>query len=210
MGTFKISLHPYHRRNVFEQMGVDDLIHKKIMCLCLCLLIVTACSNVADKNSKVKYVEDPVVTFQGDVIPVIEEVMKVHFPNDSNGDVFFEQATSYFDNDNSKVVFLFYQENAIEMNAFRKELEEKLGDKVIFKKAKYSPKLLSDTANEVRADVESIVEKGRALTVSYNPVDEVIEVEALLTDEQIADLKKKFGEEILRITNQEPERGIAL
>ncbi|WP_025676903.1 hypothetical protein [Paenibacillus massiliensis] len=148
--------------------------------------------------------------FQREVIPVIEEVMKTHFPNDPNGDVFFEQATSYFDNDNFKVVFLVYQEDTKEMIAFRKELEEKLGDKVLFKKARYSPKLLRDKAKEVTEYIESVVEKGRASTVSYDPVDEVIEIEALLTAEQIADLNKKFGAEILRITNQEPERSIAL
>lgn len=185
------------------------MIHKKIVRVFLCLLILTVCSKVADDNSRAEYVEDPIVAFQREVIPVLEEVMKKHLPNDPDGDNYSAQATHYFDNHNFKVVFLVYQEDTKEMTAIRKELEEQLGDKVVFKRAKYSPKYLRDTAKVVTEYVESIAEKGRAFSVSYNSVDEVIEMEALLMDEQIADLKKKFGEEILKITNNEPEQGIA-
>lgn len=141
------------------------------------------------------------------------DALNKQFPHDTNGDAYFAQATSYFDNDdvnNLKVVFLVYQENTKEMKALRKELEEKLGDKVVFKKAKYSPKVLSDMVKDVTDYVDTLTAEGKASSVGYNSVEEAIEIEAVLTDEQIYDLNNKFGAHILKITNEEPQEMIGL
>lgn len=169
------------------------------------MLMVTACSNVmAESSKKAAYKDDSVLAFQKEVIPVQEEIYHRYFPDASAEERFFSQAVSYFDNDNLKLVYMVYAMDTAEINDYFKDLKMKLGDKVVTKQAKYSPKYLQDTANEVAEYVHLICEKGHFFMVSYNPIDEVIDIEMLLTNQQIADLNSKFGADILRITNKEP------
>ncbi|NIK72102.1 MULTISPECIES: hypothetical protein [unclassified Paenibacillus] len=183
----------------------------RLTLILLGVLIFTACSNVmAESPKKAVYKDDPVLAFQKEVIPVQEEIYHRYFPDAAAEERFFSQAVSYFDNDNLKLVYMVYQLDSAEIKDYFKELKVKLGDKVAIKQARYSPKYLQDTANEVAEFVHLICEKGHSFTVSYNPIDEVIDIEMLLTLQQIADLYKKFDADILRITNKEPEPAIPL
>ncbi|WP_190861197.1 hypothetical protein [Paenibacillus arenilitoris] len=174
----------------------------------------------ADADSVAKAEWDKIVDFQREVIPVLEEVLIKQFPMkvnktgtptiDIDGDALLEQATSYFDNDdvnNLKIVFLVDKEDATEMMAIRKELEEKLGDKVVFKKAKHNPKVLRDMAKEVdeylHAKILSKYETQSAYSVGYNSREEVIDIRGKLTDEHIAELTQKFGADRLKIDPKE-------
>ncbi|MGM0884979.1 MAG: hypothetical protein ACQEXQ_28540 [Bacillota bacterium] len=174
----------------------------------------------ADADNVAKAEWDKIVDFQREVIPVLEEALIKQFPMkvnktgtptiDVDGEASLEQATSYFDNDdvnNLKVVFLVDKEDTTEMMAIRKELEEKLGDKVVFKKAKHNPKVLRDMAKEVdeylRAKILSKYETQSAYSVGYNSREEVIDIRGKLTDEHIAELTQKFGADMLKIDPKE-------
>ena len=173
----------------------------------------------ADAEEVAKEEFQKIVDFQKEVIPVVKVALIKQFPKKVNisetatvdtydGDAFIDQATYYFENDdvnNPKVVFLVDKEDKKEMKALRKELEEKLGEKVLFKKTKHNPKVLRDMTEEVAKYVATIVGEGKKSTVGYNSKEEAIKIEAKLTDEQIADLKHKFGADILNITNEEPQ-----
>ena len=159
----------------------------------------------ADNVEKAEW--DKIVDFQREVIPVLEDALNKQFPK-NDPDAFFDQADYYFENDdvnNLKVVFHVDKEDTEEMKALRKELEEKLGEKVIFKKATHNPKMLHDMSEEVAEYVDTMVEEGKSYSVGYNTEYEAIEIEAKLTDEQIANLEHKFGADILRITNKDPQ-----
>lgn len=208
------------------------MIFKKTMWISFCIMMLTACgdkpkdqevnlsvaqvkanhdaSTVTDKADADKVAKaewDKIVDFQREVIPVLEDAINKQFlKNDL--DAFLDQADYYFDNDdvnNLKVVFHVDKEDTKEMKALRKELEEKLGEKVIFKKAKHNPKVLHDLTKVIADYVVTINEKGESSSVGYNSKEEVINIEAKLTDEQIDDLKQKFGADILRITNKDPK-----
>jgi len=90
------------------------------------------------------------------------------------------------------------------MKELQKELKEKLGDKVLFRKAKHNPKFLSDTTKKV-ADYVVAITEGKRSSVGYNSSEEVIEIQAQLTEKKIADLNNRFSADILRITNEEPD-----
>lgn len=145
------------------------------------------------------------------MIPVLEDALNKQFPkNDPNA--FFDQADYYFENDdvnNLKVVFHVDKEDTEEMKALRKELEEKLGEKVIFKKATHNPKMLHDMSEDIAEYVDTMVEEGKSYSVGYNTKYEAIEIVAKLTDEQIANLEHEFGANILKITNEELNISIA-
>lgn len=61
--------------------------------------------------------------------------------------------------------------------------------------------MLHDMSEEVAEYVDTMVEDGKSYSVGYNTEYEAIEIEAKLTDEQIANLVHKF--DILKITNEE-------
>lgn len=160
-----------------------------------------------------------IVDFQKEVIPVVEEVLRKWFPKQNpisdtetitviNSEAFFDQAVYYFENDdvnNQKVVFIVDKEDTKEMKAVMKELQEKLGEKVTFKKAKRNPQALRNLTKTVADYVDSI-DRG-AHTVGYDVAGEQITVVGNFTDEQIADLKAKFGDVVLRITKKTIEGG---
>ncbi|MWC29558.1 hypothetical protein [Paenibacillus sp. MMS18-CY102] len=184
---------------------------------CIVMLVLAAChngSNDVGYSKQAIHQIDPIVEFQREVIPIVEDVLAKQFPVDNaKNDAFLEQGTLYFDNKdirNLKVVLLIDQPDTQEMKAFRKELEQKLEDKVIFKKAKHNPKFLSELAKEIAIDVTVLVGKGKLSTVYYNISDECIDIEAKLTDAQIEHLIGKYGSDYLRITNKEPAPGILL
>lgn len=114
---------------------------------------------------------DPTLEFQREVIPVLEAAKSKQFPKNDNGDAFFDQATYYFDNgdvNHPKLVFLVHRENTIEIKGLRKELEEKLGDKVVFKKARHNPKVLRDMTKEVADYVAKFDHQGRSHAVGVH------------------------------------------
>lgn len=160
-----------------------------------------------------------IVDFQKEVIPVIEAALKKEFPKetpisdtdtttDIHSEAFFDQGVYYFENDdvnNQKVVFMVYKEDTKEMQAVMKELQEKLGAKVTFKKAERNPQALRNLIKTVADYVDSI-DRG-AHSVGYDVAGEQITVVGNFTDEQIADLKAKFGDDVLRITKKTIEGG---
>lgn len=200
----------------------------------MCMLILTACGvkpNEHEVNLSVAQVKvnqdastvtdqvdadnvekaewDKIVDFQREVIPVLEDAINKQFPK-NDPDAFLDQADYYFENDdvnNLKVIFHVDKEDTEEMKALRKELEEKLGEKVIFKKATHNPKILHDMLEEVTEYVATIVEEGKSYSVGYNSKYEAIEIVAKLTDEEIANLNNKFGADKLKIRNEERTSG---
>ncbi|MBW5447599.1 hypothetical protein GE107_16195 [Cohnella sp. CFH 77786] len=195
---------------------------KRIWWIGLSILMLSACGNRPDLvASKVERNQDapssqtqqsdPILEFQREVIPIVESAVHAQFPKADYGDAFFAQADYYYDNDNLKVVFLVDKEHTKEMTAIRKELEDKLRDKVVFKKAKYNPKFLQDTAKEVSDYLFSKTLSGynsnSSHSVGYNTKEEAIEIKGKFNDEQIADLKQHFNADMLKITNEEFHSG---
>lgn len=176
------------------------------------LVILTACgkyqqpaSQVQDNQGEVNKTRDPIVDFQKDVIPVIENAMNKYFQNDTQK--FFDQADYYFDNtvNNLKVVFLVDQINTDDFAGFQKELEEKLDNKVMFKKSEINPRILSETKEKVAQYIDKLHLGKEGYNVGYNTKDQVVEVRAKLSDEQIRLLKQKFEPVVLRIRTEFPE-----
>lgn len=111
----------------------------------------------------------------------------------------------YFDNkDVNKLSVVFYvaKEDSKEMKAIRKEIEEKLGSKVKFKKAKKSIKEFKQDQEEVATYLQTIA---TGYEVSYNTEKQIITVSGDLTAEQIQKLRAKFPTELLSINEQKVE-----
>lgn len=143
------------------------------------------------------------IAFQEEVLSVINAISK-EYPN-GNMEKFYEDATLYFDSSNhnrNKIVLVIYNENS-NMNNIKKELQEKLGDKLQFKKAKYSPKEFLAKQEEI---VNFIAEMNIGSSAGYNPQTEVFDVAAPLNAEQVQALEEKFGAGNLNIeiTEQGP------
>jgi hypothetical protein len=185
---------------------------KTMLWVSMCVLMLTACGDRPEQaaNSTAPKIQakqaDPIVDFQREVIPVLEDALNKQFPK-NDPDAFFDQADYYFENEdvnNLKVIFLVDKEDTKEMKALRKDLEEKLGDKVVFKKAKHNPKVLRDMTKEVADYVATFDHQGRSYGVGWDSKEEVIHIEAKLSDEQITELQHKFGADLLKITNEDP------
>ncbi|MBD3920640.1 trypsin-like serine protease [Paenibacillus sp. PR3] len=152
------------------------------------------------------------VDFQQEVIPVMESIFKEQFPekvsiNDGeyvdgiNSDAFDEITDYYFDNDNPnnpKVVFVVAKEDRDEMKTLRKALEEKLGYKVKFIKAKKGIKEFRNLQDQVSGYLDVIYKGG--YSVGYNIKTQTIDVEADLDNQQIQLLTNRFGSDLLSIT----------
>ncbi|NIK70796.1 hypothetical protein [Paenibacillus sp. BK720] len=94
------------------------------------------------------------------------------------------------------------KESAANMKALHQELTEKLGDRVVFVKAKYNPQALVDLMNQVSDYLQTLHLQG-SYSVGRDTVGEVIEIHAKLSDEQIDQLRSKFDSALLKITNEE-------
>lgn len=185
----------------------------------ICILALTACGtgNHPEQGARdvlstktVANQVDPIVNFQKEVIPVIESALIKQFPNKEKTGIddaaFNEQADYYFDNDdvnNPKVVFLVDKEDTNEMKAIRKELDEKLGKKVVFKKARHNPKVLRNMVGDIDKYLRNTLGPQSSYSVGYNPKEEVIDIKGKLTDKQVSELKQKFSADMLKITNEE-------
>ncbi|MDQ8734212.1 hypothetical protein [Paenibacillus sp. LHD-38] len=195
------------------------MIFKKMIWVSMCIMILTACGDIPEQavnsstlKAQVKQVDDPILDFQREVIPVIEEAFKKHFPKkknvsdaetlDSHDDEAIENFTDlYFDNDNLKVVFLVYKEDAKEMKSLRQELEVKLGDKVIFKKANFNNK---DVVKKVRGYNEilekqysiSVLETGDGTLKINMKIRSYGDVERKITPDEIDAIKKTLFEHV--------------
>lgn len=128
--------------------------------------------------------------FQSEVLPIVEGAISKEYPRIEK---FNEDATLYFDR--NQVVFLIDKENS-KTNNIKKELQEKLGEKVKFKKAKHNPKEFTAKQEEI---VNFIGAMNIASSAGYNHQTEVIDVKAPLNDEQVQALKDKFGADNLNI-----------
>ncbi|MGM0885209.1 MAG: hypothetical protein ACQEXQ_29720 [Bacillota bacterium] len=145
---------------------------------------------------------DKDIAFQREVLPIIEGATAKEYPREYiKGNIavddlgkFNEDATLYFDNSN-QVVFLIDKENS-KINNIKKELQEKLGEKVRFKKAKHNPKEFTAKQEEI---VNFLGEMNIASSAGYNHQTEVIDVKAPLNDVQVQALKEKFGADNLNI-----------
>ncbi|WP_307603878.1 hypothetical protein [Paenibacillus sp. V4I9] len=172
------------------------------------LLMLTACRGGLETDSSV-YQMSPMETFQSEITPILKTAINKQFPNNDNAfDAFDEQAVCYYedeDENNPKMVFLVYKEDTKEMIEIRKELEEKFGKKVVFKKAKYKPKFIRDMATEISVYLFSIRNKNNTNINSahWNAKEEVIEIEGKLSNDQINDLNNKFDPKMLKFINNE-------
>jgi hypothetical protein len=155
---------------------------------------------------------DPIVDFQREVIPIIEDIFKKQFPKKQNisdtetidsydGEAIENLTDMYFDNDNLKVVFLVHNEDAIELKELRQELEEKLDDKVIFKKAEFNSK---DVVEKVRANNEklekqysiSVIETGAGSLKINMKIRSYGDVERKVTPDEIEAIKMTLYEQV--------------
>lgn len=192
-----------------------------------------------DDTASKKDIEDyeRILAFQREVIPVLDETFHDIFPTvvDIEGDIKAETFDSnlldemtdfYFDNSNSndlKVVFVVAKEDQPEMKTLRAELENKLGDKVIFKKAKKSLKEFQQMQEQVAEYIDETYD-GR-FAVTYNIETQALDVEIASTDSnsqslipkpslnntEIAALNEMIGSEFINIilTDELPEESIA-
>jgi hypothetical protein len=87
------------------------------------------------------------------------------------------------------------------MIEIRKELEEKFGKKVVFKKAKYKPKFLRDMATEISVYLFSIRNNKDINGAHWNAKEDVIEIEGKLSNDQIN--ANRFDPKMLKIKNNE-------
>ncbi|MUT65210.1 hypothetical protein [Paenibacillus sp. NEAU-GSW1] len=181
------------------------------------ILIGGSSFSLPNANAEVNEAKQPfdqITAFQSEVIPIIEEALIRQFPAESRisdtetvsvvSEDFSKQATYYYDNDNIndlKVVFLIAQENTPQMKAIRAELEGKLGDKVLFKQASQNPYEMRQFSKKV-ADCVSMFEID-SYSVGYDEKNEEVVAKGDFTDEQVRQLRDKFGSDALRIEVQE-------
>ncbi|USB34268.1 hypothetical protein [Paenibacillus sp. YPG26] len=137
------------------------------------------------------------ITFQREVIPIVEETIKKVYSDKPN--LFSKQGEYYFDNtdkNNPKVVFLIYKENALELQSVLSTLKEKLANKITIKKAKYNPETLRNLVPKVADYVGSISSESSSNSISFSAPSEKIIIRGDFSDKQVADIKKRFGEVI--------------
>ncbi|MDQ0896177.1 MULTISPECIES: hypothetical protein [unclassified Paenibacillus] len=178
---------------------------KRTIWIFLLVLMLTACRGEIDTESSV-YQESPMGAFQREITPILEAAINKQFPNNENGDALAEQAVIYYedeDENNPRIVFLAYNEDTKEMIEIRKELEEKFGKKVVFKKAKYKPKFLRDMATEISVYLFSIRNNKDINGAYWNAKEEVIVIEGKLSNDQMNALNNRFDPKLLKIKNNE-------
>lgn len=135
---------------------------RNMIWISMCTLLLTACGDKINTLSSLGETDssraamsqqtDPILDFQKKVIPVVEEAIHGQFPKENR----LEYFDYYFDNDNLKVVFLVDKEETSEMKSLHQELTERLGDKVVFKKAKHNPEALRDLTDQVSDYVQKL------------------------------------------------------
>ncbi|CAH1232505.1 hypothetical protein PAECIP111891_07026 [Paenibacillus allorhizoplanae] len=168
-------------------------------------------------NEKVTKAEnDQVAAFQREVHPVVEGVVEKYFLKENQSSEtmtdadrlkYMEQLDWYWDNDNLQVVFVVLKEDAEEMKAIRKELEEKLGAKVKFVKSRISQTTLemSEMSNEVSKFIfNTIKPNDMYYEGGYFRDKQRIEIKGAFTDEQVQAIYAKFDKKLVNITKIAP------
>ena len=138
---------------------------------------------------------DEIVAFQDEVGKVvIEELAKQYVGDESMNDFIW-----YWDNDNRKIVFIVYREDSPKWIKTRKQLEDRLSDKIVIRKAKKDHKRLQEVSDAIMPWLisEYAVKNGSS---SYDPITEKVTVEIYEYTEEIADaIKAKFGSEDIEV-----------
>ncbi|MDQ0888859.1 phenylpyruvate tautomerase PptA (4-oxalocrotonate tautomerase family) [Paenibacillus sp. V4I9] len=181
--------------------------------------IAVASAQSANENKMDTEAEyDQVLAFQREAGPVVEGTVMKYFHNedqitetitDAERLKYKEQLDWYWDNDNLQVVVVVVKEDAKEMKAIRKELEEKLGSKVKFVKSKITQTTLEMYAmsNELTEFIFSTMPKIMYYQGGYYLDKQRIEIKGAFTDEQVQAIYAKFDKKLVNITKVDAPTG---
>ncbi|MGM0884268.1 MAG: hypothetical protein ACQEXQ_24915 [Bacillota bacterium] len=194
------------------------MIIKTAMLFLVSIVILTACGITSEQKTKLdtpqveekknlppKKAEagaiDDLNAFQQDVRSVIEEELDKQYPTkhpDSgetvvDNEALLEDLIWYWDNDSNKAIFKVDKENSPKWKEARKHIEERLGAKVVIKKATKNPKMLQDMVEPV-TDFLKTKNYNKAMSVGWSPVEEKVIVKVDDLTQNLADeIKAKFG-----------------
>ncbi|MDR6726080.1 hypothetical protein J2W91_004586 [Paenibacillus amylolyticus] len=192
------------------------MLKRSLVSIIICVVLLTVYSVPVSKAKSEDLVGkanfEKVVNFQRINEPKIENAIKKKFKKlikisdteiaeDVNWDKFKEQATYYWDNSNPddlKIAFIVNKEDAKDWKEIKKQLQEELGVKVKFKKAKFNPKELEDLVKPVSEYVDTNV-SGKKQGVYYDSEFEKVVIQAELTDQEMKDLYKSFNKNMVSI-----------
>lgn len=194
------------------------MIIKKAMLFLVFIVILTACGITSEQKTKLDTpqvegkknlppkkaeagVIDDLIAFQQDVRSVIEEELVKQYPTkhpDSgeavlDNEALLEDLIWYWDNDSNKAIFKVDKENSLKWKEVRKHIEERLGAKVVIKKATKNPKMLQDMVEPV-TDFLKTKNYNKDVSVGWSPVEEKVIVKVDdLTPKLEDEIKAKFG-----------------
>jgi hypothetical protein len=143
--------------------------------------------------------------FQGEVGPIVLEEMRKIYPevHPVTGEIFTSDEALddfywYWDNDNLKVVFTVQKEDSKKWQELRKNLEVRLGDKVVIKKSKKDFKHLEAIEHQITEYLVNKDDYKGSADISWSPVTEVITAQVSDYSPELAnEIKAKFpGEDI--------------
>lgn len=150
---------------------------------------------------------EEVIVFQDDVFPIIKEELVKQYPQThpvtgdvSISDEMLDDVVWYWDNNNKKVIFVVIKEDSAKWKEVRKDLEARLGEKVVIKKAKKDHKHMRDVVtNEISDFLRK--EKGiKNASITWNPKKEMVVVESNeLTEELANEIKAMFGSDNVEV-----------
>lgn len=150
---------------------------------------------------------EEVIVFQDDVFPIIKEELVKQYPQThpvtgdvSISDEMLDDVVWYWDNNNKKVIFVVLKEDSAKWKEARKDLEARLGEKVVIKKAKKDHKHMRDVVtNEISDFLRK--EKGiKNASIAWNPKKEMVVVESNeLTEELANEIKAMFGSDNVEV-----------
>lgn len=165
-----------------------------VIVVTLCILLLTACWNKQEQVDHVQQVQD----FQNNAIPLLEEAYNKHFPNRSITKLTEEKGPDYYwDLDNLKVVLLVLDENVEAYKQLRIELEEKLGDKVIFRIFDFDLETIFNKLVPFTKEIEkqyavTFLMMGRAAVDIHLKIRSYGDIERKIPSEEVESIKKDF------------------
>ncbi|WP_116191556.1 hypothetical protein [Paenibacillus taihuensis] len=106
----------------------------------ICMMLLSACGDEepppAQQAAVFSAEQNQSASFQQEVVPVLEELVAKYYKEDEAK--FNAQTDLYFDEHdpmNPLLVFLVHKEESKGFRAFRKEIHQRLGHRVVFKQA---------------------------------------------------------------------------